>query len=780
MRFLILLFIITTSFLGHSQVVTTYPNNPSVAIEPLNFELIPDLSGNDLNIPTYDANPNCTHPSVVYFSSGWNGYKYWMGFTPYPAEARENPSIVQSNDGVTWTVPSGLTNPITPSPGGGSAAPYLSDIDLVYNPDDNKLYAFYRWSDATSEDRFYYKTSSDGSTWSSELLVASGLSFFSAAPSFVHKDGYWWLWYTTNNGTASNATPYPMRFRKAKTISGLATAPEVTCTIINDDGTRHNWHDEIRWDATLNQFVGFFCYTSLAYPTAPNNDGVVYWGTSNDGVTWYLSPPYPNMMAGESNVASYRSTFVRSDYASQNGAEFELFYTYKWKIKRGLAFRKSTNRTKGIFDNQSSIEAIYGFLCRTQNWVGLPVARLYRNSDGALRDVFPSSAGALKLADSTDVATFCSGGCGVDRVYNQTGSNDYLYPVTTRPALTSTPWTGTSKWGISFNGTSDVLQSRQNHTIQGVTMAAYIASGRAATVVSGSIYFGMNGQNITLLNTGSIGAFYKPNASTLTGIWGGSNSSYIRVNGVTQVRGSTTAPAANNQIALGAHYATSSYSSFMSGVICEAAFWNNFPRSTALSTVETQMTTDYPFTPTVVVYDTFTDTDNTNLNSHTADIRPGSNAYSSTDGDFKISSNKLTRIAAGSNPSTGTIDSGVSDGIIELDVNPAGTGGCGMVLRYTTDNDFTYVRLFNNVTLSINKYVSGSFSTIQSATITAPGKPFTLKVEMIGSTLRVYCNNVMYFSTTSTSGQTNTKVGMIYTGEGNTTTWDNLKVTRWN
>lgn len=61
-------------------------------------------------IPTYDGSYQLTHPKVLFFKNGWNGYHYWMSMTPYPREADiyENPSIVVSNDGISWSTPKGL------------------------------------------------------------------------------------------------------------------------------------------------------------------------------------------------------------------------------------------------------------------------------------------------------------------------------------------------------------------------------------------------------------------------------------------------------------------------------------------------------------------------------------------------------------------------------------------------------------------------------------------------------------------------------------------------
>ena len=60
-------------------------------------------TGNPLTtIPLYGAS-GVVHPDVLYFSGGKDGYEYWMVYTPYPPGSKENPSIVRSNDGITWT-----------------------------------------------------------------------------------------------------------------------------------------------------------------------------------------------------------------------------------------------------------------------------------------------------------------------------------------------------------------------------------------------------------------------------------------------------------------------------------------------------------------------------------------------------------------------------------------------------------------------------------------------------------------------------------------------------
>ena len=97
--------------------VTDYAYEVINAIKGENGESVVNANASTyLNIPVYNNENDyqATHPSVLYFQDKWNGYKFWMGYTPYESENEsiENPCIVASNDGVNWEVPLGLTNPL--------------------------------------------------------------------------------------------------------------------------------------------------------------------------------------------------------------------------------------------------------------------------------------------------------------------------------------------------------------------------------------------------------------------------------------------------------------------------------------------------------------------------------------------------------------------------------------------------------------------------------------------------------------------------------------------
>ena len=99
--------------------------------DPVNDTWSGSAMGNPLLIPDYGAS-GVVHPDVIYFPEGKDGYKYWMTYTPYPPQPDENPSVVRSNDGITWTG-NGISNPVIPEGTPGS----WNDLE---NPDPDFIY----------------------------------------------------------------------------------------------------------------------------------------------------------------------------------------------------------------------------------------------------------------------------------------------------------------------------------------------------------------------------------------------------------------------------------------------------------------------------------------------------------------------------------------------------------------------------------------------------------------------------------------------------------------
>ncbi len=215
----------TTSSISHVSAATvsnyTKPtssanNNlvkPIIGINPLPVKGKPipfsqlKTKYNLLTIPTYDGSGQLTHPKVLYFQNGWNGYRYWMSMTPYPhtVDRYENPSIVVSNDGLNWFVPRGLKNPITGLPKDVKFGGHYSDPHLVMK--GNTMELWYRHNPGNPKTKrainsintYYKMVSTDGIHWSApqELFTARD-GHLSMAINY--ENGMYKAWYATYSG----------------------------------------------------------------------------------------------------------------------------------------------------------------------------------------------------------------------------------------------------------------------------------------------------------------------------------------------------------------------------------------------------------------------------------------------------------------------------------------------------------------------------------------------------------------------------------------------------
>ncbi len=153
-----------------------------------------------LDIPTYDGKNQCTHPDVIEFTEPWQCYKYWMVMTPYPDynQRYENPSVVASNDGRSWEVPPGLTNPIVPAP--LPEQDYHNDPEIVYHDVYNELWIYYQLVNSRDNQIEVKLTkSSDGAHWSKPINILNIPVFQWTSPSIIKQGNLFKVW-TVNAG----------------------------------------------------------------------------------------------------------------------------------------------------------------------------------------------------------------------------------------------------------------------------------------------------------------------------------------------------------------------------------------------------------------------------------------------------------------------------------------------------------------------------------------------------------------------------------------------------
>ena len=140
------------------------------------------------------------------FPGGFRGYRYWMGVTPYPNgnNIYENPSILVSNNGFDWSVPTGLTNPLDEKPGSTPEVYgfYNSDTELVWDPDNARFILYWR----RAYEVIHASESSDGVTWTNHYRVIWHNSVAEnratmLSPSVVRRGpGQWEMFVIRNRG----------------------------------------------------------------------------------------------------------------------------------------------------------------------------------------------------------------------------------------------------------------------------------------------------------------------------------------------------------------------------------------------------------------------------------------------------------------------------------------------------------------------------------------------------------------------------------------------------
>ena len=206
-------------------------------------------TGERLTIPTHEGSGNATHPSVLYFKDGWNGWEYWMAMTPYPdsIEGEEDPNIIVSHDGTTWQVPAGLTNPLDNQP--GKPGPHNSDPHLVMHP-DGRMILTWRMVDRPDggRNRIFMRTTKDGVTWTPKEEIWKAKDAGSGESSFLSQSLIWtgstWRLY----GVSGDFSPQRIRYYETADTTPTVTswgAPK-DCYVKNDVlPEREWWHFEI-------------------------------------------------------------------------------------------------------------------------------------------------------------------------------------------------------------------------------------------------------------------------------------------------------------------------------------------------------------------------------------------------------------------------------------------------------------------------------------------------------------------------------------------------------
>lgn len=289
----------------------------------------------DLDIETFDGTGSLTHPSVLYFENGFNGYKYWLVYTPYNNNnvELENPCLAVSNDGINFQKPDGVENPLLEIIKKSNPLTFYNDPFLFYN--NNRLEIWYRY---TVEDKklindVYRIYSTDGVKWSKpELMIKSDSSCYMSL-SITKKDDLFYMFYFDMD--------YKFNMRTSKDLKKWSNEQELTVKGFNEKF----WHGEVRY--IENHFELLFL----------SKDYKLYFSKSNNGInfdnleeleTFYVPKEY-----FYKKQYPYKSSFV---YVKNQLFLYIPFSITKLNLSLKKVFTKKWKLTLSVFNSKNILK----------------------------------------------------------------------------------------------------------------------------------------------------------------------------------------------------------------------------------------------------------------------------------------------------------------------------------------------------------------------------------------------------------------------------------------
>ena len=285
------------------------------------------------------------HPKILRFNPKWNGYYYWMAFTPYPNgdQAKENPHILVSNNMLTWVEPNGYKNPLEPQPDGTPDKQYNSDTHLVYRKDLDRLECWWRYvNDETGRVIIYRKYTSDGVNWceKEEMINWNRKENDCLSPALIYENGLYKMWFVD--------VGYVVKYMESD--DGKVWNKQRQLNISYDKPNMNNWHLDV-----IKTNKGYEMLLSSFENGQNRNDMDLYYTKSTDNVSWdtcITILKHSNDPLSWDNRGIYRSSFLMKD-----GLYYVFYSATSTKGTKGIGitYGKDISNLKGIENNDTYI-----------------------------------------------------------------------------------------------------------------------------------------------------------------------------------------------------------------------------------------------------------------------------------------------------------------------------------------------------------------------------------------------------------------------------------------
>ena len=306
-----------------------------------------------LNIMSVYGDVEAYHPKVLNFENEWNGYKYWMCYTPYPQgdDSKENPHIAASNDLVNWEIPKGLINPLDERVNDNEPKQYNSDAHLVYNDDLNRIECYWRLVDDVNNKAIIYRSyTEDGVRFSDKevaLISNDRQKHDYVSPAIIYEDNIYKMWYIDKNNT--------LKYEESK--NGIEWTEPLIIDFKYEDTKQKTWHIDVIHTEKGYELI------SVAYEKwATHNEMKLYYSYSEDEIkNWRPAVEILSPTEGTSywdNRGIYRSSIIYED------GMYVLYYSgTNRNLHHGIGIMygkniEELNRVNTDFTNEKEIEKL--------------------------------------------------------------------------------------------------------------------------------------------------------------------------------------------------------------------------------------------------------------------------------------------------------------------------------------------------------------------------------------------------------------------------------------
>ncbi len=196
------------------------------------LDSIPDMVIH--TIPTFEESGHAVHPDVVYFRDGMNSSYFYMAMTPlHYSDADENPSIIVSDDGYTWSETD--ASPMVDEP----ACDHNDDPDLFWNADSSKFYVHYLETlrnCGPTQNLNVIAVDSDIENWTVDTAVAYDLGYpacdeFILSPAMVQNHDTFYMFYAINTKYTSQCSQPTKEIRYMTSSDGFGFSKDSSYAI---------------------------------------------------------------------------------------------------------------------------------------------------------------------------------------------------------------------------------------------------------------------------------------------------------------------------------------------------------------------------------------------------------------------------------------------------------------------------------------------------------------------------------------------------------------------